>query len=364
MSARAKTKSKRRKPAPKAQRAAGRRLTRQSKKPARGGRAKPDALSRAPAASLPRFVPPCLATLVDKAPESARFEHEIKFDGYRLQARLDRGKVTLLTRKGLDWTHKFSAVAAAVGKLNARTALIDGELVSEDEGGVSRFSQLQQDLTSGRQDRMVLYAFDLLHLDGRNLMPLPLSERKAALGRLIGRKKRGALRFSESLDEQGPALWKRACKLGLEGIISKRADAPYRSGRGHDWLKAKCSDRQEFVVAGFAPSTADAHAIGALVLGVYDNNKLKYAGRVGTGYTHEIARLLFRTLKGQVRKSSPLDPVPKEERGLGGAVWVEPDMVVEVDFHGWTHGDRVRQASFQGLRADKAARDVVREVKR
>ncbi len=318
------------------------------------------ALAHARHAALPSFVEPCLATLVDKAPGAARWIHEIKFDGYRIQARLEHGKVKLLTRKGLDWTDKFPTVAETVGKLPADTALLDGEVVSEDEYGISRFSLLQQDLKAGRHDRIVLYAFDLLHLEGADLRQLPLTERKAALARLLART-RGAVRLSESLTECGPALLKQACKMGLEGIISKGADAPYHSGRGHDWLKAKCSDRQEFVVAGFAPSIADAHAVGALVLGVYQGGKLRYAGRTGTGFTHDSARELYRTLKARQRKDSPLDPVPKEERGSRGPIWVEPKMVVEVDFHGWTHGDRVRQASFQGVRGDKPAKLVVRE---
>ena len=311
--------------------------------------------------ALPAFVEPALATLVDKAPDSARWIHEIKFDGYRIQARLDHGKVKLLTRKGLDWTEKFPTVADAVAGLPAGTALIDGELVSEDAKGISRFSLLQQDLKAGRHDRMVYYVFDLMHLDGADLRPLPLKERKAALAKLVARA-RSAVRLSESLTDPGPALLKRACKMRLEGIVSKLVDAPYHSGRGHEWLKAKCSDRQEFVVAGFAPSTADAQAVGALVLAVYQHGKLTYAGRTGTGFTHDSARQLFRTLKARARKTSPLDPVPKEERGRRAPVWVEPNMVVEVDFRGWTHGDRVRQSSFQGVREDKPARQVVRET--
>ena len=317
-------------------------------------------LTRAHHAALPSFVEPASATLVAKAPDSARFIHEIKFDGYRIQARLDHGKVKLMTRKGLNWTDKFPTVAEAVARLPADTALMDGELVSEDKDGISRFSLLQQDLKAGRHDRMVYYVFDLLHCDGMDLKPLPLAERKAALARLLSRA-RGALRLSESLTERGPALLKQACKMGLEGIVSKLADAPYRSGRGHEWLKAKCSDRQEFVVAGFAPSTADAHAVGALVLGVYDRGRLLYTGRTGTGFTHEVARGLYRALKALERKASPLATVPKEERGRRGPIWVEPKTVVEVEFRGWTHTDRVRQASFQGVREDKPARLVVRE---
>ena len=324
-----------------------------------------DALSGAPKGALPAFLPPCLATLSETAPSVANWLHEIKFDGYRLQARLDKGRVKLLTRRGLDWTRKFPAVAEAIAKLPADKALIDGEVVVEGDDGVSSFSLLQQALSEGDDKRMVFYAFDLMHLDGRDLTPLPLSDRKASLEALLaGAGKRGPLRFSASIDQSGPALLEQACRMGLEGIVSKLADAPYRSGRGHDWLKTKCSDRQEFVIAGFAPSTADAHAVGALVLGVYDKGKLKYAGRTGTGFTHAFARTLYRKLKTLELKRSPLDPLPKEERGARGPIWVEPKLVAEVDFHGWTHGDRVRQASFQGLREDKPARDVVRETKK
>jgi bifunctional non-homologous end joining protein LigD len=336
-------------------------LVRTSSTPRHSKTAARKALTHGRRAALPAFVEPSLAALADKAPQDDTWIHEIKFDGYRIQARLDHGKVKLLTRKGLDWTAKFPSIADAVSGIDADTALLDGELFSEDSGGISRFSLLQQDLKAGRGDRMVFYAFDLLYLDGADLRPLPLTGRKEVLAKLIGTKARGPLRLSESLTEPGPALLKHACRLGLEGIIAKRAAAPYRSGRGHDWLKIKCSDRQEFVVAGFMPSTADPHAVGALVLGVNDRGKLKYAGRTGTGFTHETARALYRRFKAVARKTSPFEPVPKEERGRRGPVWIEPETVVEVDFRGWTHGDRVRQASFQGLREDKSAGDVVRE---
>jgi bifunctional non-homologous end joining protein LigD len=318
-----------------------------------------------PQAALPAFVAPCLATLAEKPPDSDNWVHEIKFDGYRLQARLDHGKVSLLTRHGLDWTEKFPSIAAAIAKLPAKTALIDGELVVEGDDGISSFSLLQQALKAGSDKLTVFYLFDLMHLNGADLMPLPLHTRKKALATLLARaRKRGPLRLSESIAEPGTVLFKQACKMGLEGIISKRNDAPYHSGRGHEWIKTKCSDRQELVVAGFAPSSADAHAVGALVLSFYDRGKLRYAGRTGTGFTHDSSRELYRRLKPLALATSPLDTVPKEERGVRRPIWVEPKIVVEIDFHGWTHGDRVRQASFQGVREDKLAKDVVREVKR
>ncbi|HEY6861573.1 MAG TPA: DNA ligase D [Pseudolabrys sp.] len=313
-------------------------------------------------AALPVFVAPCLATLSDKAPDSDNWVHEIKFDGYRIQAHLDRGKVKLLTRKGLDWTKKFPTIADAVAKLPVRTALIDGEVVVEGDDGISSFSLLQQDLKAERHDRMVFYVFDLMYLEGADLKSLPLGARKDALEKLLKRQPaRGPLRLSESLTEPGTTLLRHACKMGLEGIVSKVADAPYRSGRSHDWVKTKCSDRQELVVAGVVPSTADAHAVGALVLGFYERGKLHYAGRTGTGFTRELARALYRKLTALKTTKAPFEAVPAEERGARRPIWVEPKVVVEVDFHGWTHGGRVRQASFNGVREDKAAKDVVRE---
>jgi bifunctional non-homologous end joining protein LigD len=315
-----------------------------------------------PQAALPAFVTPCLATLAEKPPEGDNWIHEIKFDGYRIQARLDRGKVKLMTRRGLDWTNKFATIAEAVAALPAQAVLIDGELVVEDARGVSSFSLLQQDLKDNRHGRMVYYAFDLMHLDGEDLRGAPLTTRKRLLAGLLGKGK-GALRFSQSLTEPGKLLLKHACKMGLEDIVSKLAAAPYRSGRGRDWIKTKCSDRQELVVAGFAPSSADAHAVGALVLGYYRRGALQYAGRTGTGFTHEVARELYRKLQALRVDKAPFATVPKEERGVRAPVWVSPRLVAEVDFHGWTQDDRVRQASFQGLREDKPAKDVVREIK-
>jgi bifunctional non-homologous end joining protein LigD len=344
---------------PKRARTVAMKLIRRTEKPAPLNDA---SFSGAPHSALPTFVPPSLATLSDKPPDSKNWIHEIKFDGYRIQARLDDGKVKLLTRKGLDWTTKFPTIAEAIANLPAKDALIDGEVVVEDSDGLSSFSLLQQDLKAERTDRMVFYVFDLVHLNGLDLRPLPLITRKDALAKLLERKSGGgSIRFSESLTESGTTLLRHACKMGLEGIVSKIADARYSSGRGHDWIKTKCSDRQELVVAGVVPSTADARAVGALVVGFYEGGKLHYAGRTGTGFTHQAARSLFRKLKSMEIANSPFETIPAEERGARKPIWVEPKTVVEVEIRGWTHGDRVRQASFQGIREDKSPKEIVRE---
>jgi bifunctional non-homologous end joining protein LigD len=322
-------------------------------------------------APLPDFVPLCLATLSETAPAEPGWIHEIKFDGYRIEARLARGAharrdgdVKLMTRKALDWAAKFPTVASAVAELSATQALLDGEIISETDNGLSSFSQLQQDLSDGRTDRMVYFVFDILHLDGHDLMEAPLTERKQVLHDLLGGlPDDGPIRFSAHFDEPGPELLSHACRLSLEGIISKRAQAPYRSGRGADWIKTKCADRQEFVVAGYAPSTVDNRAIGALILSYYDGNELRYAGRSGTGYTHKMARELFDRLQPLRTSKPPFGSVPTEETRSRNAKWVEPRLVVEADFHGWTHGDRIRQASFQGIREDKSPKEIVRETK-
>ena len=265
-------------------------------------------------AALPDFVPPSLGTLHDKVPNAAGWVHEIKFDGYRIQARLDRGKVKLLTRKGLDWAARFPNVATDVARLDAETALIDGEIVVENDRGLSVFSMLQAALSNGERDSFVYYVFDLLHLNGEDLSRLPLIERKAALERAAGGHRRHRLDpLQRALRGGRQRRLAQARQMGLEGIVSKRADAPYRPGRTDSFMKIKCTNAQELVVGGYAPSTVAPKMIGALVTGYYRDGKLIYSGRVGTGYTRVVAKDLWRRLHPLEIAKPPFDEIPPVE---------------------------------------------------
>ena len=312
-------------------------------------------------AAMPSFIKPALATLKNNAPEGSRWLHEIKFDGYRLQARIEKGEVVLLTRSGLDWTEKFGeAIRQSLAALPAETAIIDGELVVEKESGVSDFSALQADLSEGRQDRFRYYVFDLLYLDGRDLQGAALVDRKALLEKLLPSND-PVLRYSAHFQEDGEKVLQHACSLGLEGVISKVAESPYVSGRKGQWIKSKCSSGQEFVIGGYTLSSSSDQAIGSLALGVYENGKLRHVGRVGTGFTGATAEMIFERLKPLTQTESPFSQklTALARRDLH---YVKPELVAEVEFRGWSGDGNLRHASFKGLREDKAPEEISREV--
>ncbi|WP_374446854.1 DNA ligase D [Stella sp.] len=306
---------------------------------------------------MPEFVAPCLAALQPRAPTGRRWLHEIKFDGYRIQVRIAGGRARLRTRSGLDWTDHFgNDLAAALAALPARSALLDGEVVVEGPSGATDFALIQADLAEGRRDRFAIWLFDLLHLDGLDLRRVPLVRRKERLATLLA----GAdarVRFSEHFDAEGDMMQRHACRLGLEGVVSKLRDSPYRSGRGKDWVKSKCGLRQEFVIGGFVPSSVSRQAVGSLVLGYHDKGRLRHAGRVGTGFDNRTARELFRRLDAIGREASPFAGRLSAEAARG-VRFVDPELVAEVEYRGWTADHHLRHASFRGLREDKPAKEV------
>lgn len=327
------------------------------------------ALKGLPKEKFPGFIEPQLAQPATTAPSGAEWVHEIKLDGYRIQIHVcekegsakNERQAKLFTRKGLDWTHRMPDIARAAAGLNVTSAILDGEAVALDEEGVSDFAALQAAFQEETRREITYFAFDLLHLDGHNLRGTSLLQRKELLAALIaGLDKAGPIRYSEHLQSDGKEVFAKACDLGAEGIVAKMASGKYVSGRSGQWLKLKCILEQEFVIGGFTPPTKGGVGIGALLLGYYERGKLRYAGRCGTGFTQQTHRMLRRKFDALTQKDCPFTEIPRDARR--DAKWVEPRIVAQIAFTTWTRDNLVRQASYQGLREDKPAKEVTRET--
>lgn len=302
-----------------------------------------------------------LALLVSEPPNGPSWIHELKLDGYRIGIIVNDGTVRLMSRRGTEWTSEFPELVQSARRLNARRALIDGEVVVLSERGISSFEALQNRGSS--RGGLAFFAFDLLSLDGHDVSKLPLIDRKQRLRELIGDGV-GVIRYTEHFRGDGAKVLREACALGAEGIVSKRADAPYRAGARHsDWQKSKCSKRQEFVVGGFTDPSGSRVGVGSMLIGYYENGHLRFAGKVGTGrgWSASFGRDLRRKLESIEIDDPPFDPRPPGWLGRN-AHWVKPSQVVEVEFTEWTAGGHVRHPSLQGFRKDKKPREVVKEV--
>jgi bifunctional non-homologous end joining protein LigD len=325
-------------------------------------------LQGTPLEDFPGFISPQLAGEARSAPNGADWVHELKFDGYRTQVHVQTNsqsggkfpKARLLTRKGLDWTARMTHVAQAAAELGVESAILDGEIVALDSEGRSSFSDLQSAFQDGKQADLTYFAFDLLHLSGHNLRGLPLLKRKTILAKLLAQSEAGStLRLCEHIQADGATVFTKACELGAEGIVSKLSSAPYTSGRGNGWIKLKCKLQQEFVVGGFTQLAKGGQGIGALLLGYYEDGRLCYAGRCGTGFTREVERTLRIRLDALVRKGTAFAAIPPA--AMQNARWVRPDLVAQVAFAAWSKDNQVLRASFKSLREDKPPADVIRE---
>jgi DNA ligase D-like protein (predicted ligase) len=341
------------------------RIARRSAAPAPAKRGPRETSTRI--ASPPRWIEAQLCKLVDKAPSGSDWVHEIKFDGYRMAARIDHGDVQLLTRSGLDWTEKYPETAAALAKLPVTTAYIDGELCGVGADGVTSFA-LMQSATDKGTGALVYFAFDLMELNGTAVARTTLLERKKRLADILRKPPAGVV-YSEHEAVDGEAMRAAACQQGLEGIVSKRVDAPYSPGNRGIWVKSKCLNRAEFVVVGWSDPEGSRTLLGSLLLGYYTpDGRLLYAGRVGTGMSEKTLRMLHQRLAPLAVHKMPLAVAPPRKSRFGGTLslskihWVEPKLVAEVTYLTWTDDGLLRHTVFVGLREDKPAKQVRREL--
>ncbi len=330
-------------------------------RPAEDFRLDPAGLTGARRASgKPGFVKPELAKLMSSPPAGPGWLHEIKLDGYRAIVTIDGGRVRMFSRNEKDWTARYRSIAEELARLPVAEAILDGEVVVQLADGNTSFQALQGDLGAGRMDRLLYYAFDLLRLDGYDLSGVPLEERKEALERLLARSDLERVRYSAHVFGEGELFYEQACSFGLEGVISKKRSSSYRAGsRGGEWQKIKCLNEQEFVVGGYTPMEGRSSVLGALLVGVYEDERLRYVGKVGTGFTDRMRREFAERLEGMRVENSPF--TDQAGRAPKSARWVRPDWVAEVAFLEWTHGGEIRHPSFKGLREDRDPRGVLAE---
>ena len=306
----------------------------------------------------PGFISPQFPKLVSTVPCTNGWIYEMKYDGYRIQAHLKNKLAHLYTRRCLDWSNSFPHILESVAKISAHDAIFDGEIVALDHEGHSHFQRLQNSLTLKRDQHLLFYVFDLLYLNGKDLRALPLVNRKEILKKILDQSPENII-YSEHLTEEGESFYKLSCEHQLEGIVAKSGESSYRSGRNDAWVKIKCGLRQEFVIGGFTNPKGTRAGFGALLLGVYENEKLKYVGKVGTGFNDQSLRELKKVFSKLERKTSPFEVRPPQETGIH---WLKPIKIAEVRFSNWTDEGLLRTPTFIGMREDKPAEDIHMEL--